>query len=195
MSPHKQSNAGFPDFPFRLLGGSPEWIAGMRLRPGSVAATVSALTLCACVPYAGFPALVAAAVGCGAFYRSCEPLQLVLLPEQGAARFLARKVLAAWRNYFLMTAPFAVLALLAQPRSAWMAAAWAPLAALALLYFVAAKYARYDPADESPRWPLAARLGAAGFLLPPLLPLSLCLVVSYLLRAERNLSRYLYDYD
>ena len=69
------------------------------------------------------------------------------------------------------------------------------LAALALLYFVAAKYARYDPADESPRWPLAARLGAAGFLLPPLLPLSLCLVVSYLLRAERNLSRYLYDYD
>ena len=98
MSPHKQSHAGFPDFPFRLLGGSPEWIAGMRLRPGSVAATVSALTLCACVPYAGFPALVAAAVGCGAFYRSCEPLQLVLLPEQGAAQFLARKVLAAWRN-------------------------------------------------------------------------------------------------
>ena len=76
---------------------------------------------------------MAAAVGCGAFYRSCEPLQLVLLPEQGAARFLARKVLAAWRNYFLMTAPFAVLALLAQPRSAWMAAAWAPLAALALV--------------------------------------------------------------
>ena len=69
------------------------------------------------------------------------------------------------------------------------------LAALALLYFVAAKYARYDPADEFPRWPLAARLGAAGFLIPPLLPLSLCLVVSYLLRAERNLSRYLYDYD
>ena len=64
MSPHKQSNAGFPDFPFRLLGGSPEWIAGMRLRPGSVVATVSALTLCACVPYAGFPALVAGSSRC-----------------------------------------------------------------------------------------------------------------------------------
>ena len=133
--------------------------------------------------------------GGGAFYAANEPLQLLLLPGKGAARLLARKIFTAWRNYFLMTAPFAVLALLAQPRSAWMAAAWAPLAALALLYFVAAKYARYDPADESPRWPLAARLGAAGFLIPPLLPLSLCLVVSYLLRAERNLSRYLYDYD
>ena len=146
-------------------------------------------------PYAGFPALYLAAAACGAFYAANEPLQLLLLPGKGAARLLARKIFTAWRNYFLMTAPFAVLALLAQPRSAWMAAAWAPLAALALLYFVAAKYARYDPADESPRWPLAARLGAAGFLIPPLLPLSLCLVVSYLLRAERNLSRYLYDYD
>ena len=143
----------------------------------------------------GRPALYLAAAACGAFYAANEPLQLLLLPEKGAARLLACKVFTAWRNYFLMTAPFAVLALLAQPRSAWMAAAWAPQAALALLYFVAAKYARYDPADESPRWPLAARLGAAGFLLPPLLPLSLCLVVSYLLRAERNLSRYLYDYD
>ena len=38
-------------------------------------------------------------------------------------------------------------------------------------------------------------MGAAGFLIPPLLPLSLCFVVSYLLRAERNLDRYLYDYD
>ena len=194
MSPHKQSNAGFPDFPFRLLGGSPEWIAGMRLRPGSVAATVSALTLCACVPYAGFPALVAAAVGCGVFYRSCEPLQLVLLPEQGAAQFLARKVLAAWRNYFLFAVPYAAVIVLRHPDTCWMAAGWASLAALALLYAVVSKYARYQP-DRTPRRPLAAKLGAAGFFIPLLLPLSLCLVVSYALRAERNLNRYLHDYD
>lgn len=70
------------------------------------------------VPYAGFPALVAAAVGCGAFYRSCEPLQLVLLPEQGAARFLARKVLAAWRNYFLFAVPYAAVIVLRHPTHA-----------------------------------------------------------------------------
>ena len=178
-----------------LFGGSPEWTAGVRRHPTAVVAAAVVLLVCACIPYAGFPALYLAAAACGAFYAANEPLQLLLLPGKGAARLLARKIFTAWRNYFLMTAPFAVLALLAQPRSAWMAAAWAPLAALALLYFVAAKYARYDPADESPRWPLAARLGVAGFLLPPLLSLSLCLVVSYLLRAERNLSRYLYDYD
>ena len=162
-----------------LFGGSPEWTAGVRRHPTAVVATAVVLLVCACIPYAGFPALYLAAAACGAFYAANEPLQLLLLPGKGAARLLARKIFTAWRNYFLMTAPFAVLALLA----------------LALLYFVAAKYARYDPADESPRWPLAARLGAAGFLIPPLLPLSLCLVVSYLLRAERNLSRYLYDYD
>ena len=66
--------------------------------------------------------------------------------------------------------------------------------ALALFYFVAAKYARYEP-DRTPRLPLAAKLGAAGFLIPLLLPLSFCLVVSYALRAERNLNHYLHDYD
>ena len=82
----------------------------------------------------------------------------------------------------------------ALPRSAWMAAAWVPFAALALFYFVAAKYARYEP-DRTPRLPLAAKLGTAGFLVPPLLPLTLCLTVSYAFRAERNLNRYLHDYD
>lgn len=178
-----------------LFGGSPEWTAGVRRHPVAMVAAAVVLTVCVCIPYAGFPALCIAAAACGSFYAANEPLQLLLLPEAGAARLLARKVFTAWRNYFLTTAPFAALVLLAQPRSAWMAAVWAPLAALTLLYFVAAKYARYDPADESSRWPLAARLGAAGFLVPPLLPLSLCLVVSYLLRAERNLDRYLYDYD
>ena len=129
-----------------LFGGSPEWTAGVRRHPTAVVAAAVVLLVCACIPYAGFPALYLAAAACGAFYAANEPLQLLLLPGKGAARLLARKIFTAWRNYFLMTAPFAVLALLAQPRSAWMAAAWAPLAALALLYFVAAKYARYDPA-------------------------------------------------
>lgn len=177
-----------------LFGGSPEWTAGVRRHPTAVVATAVVLLVCACIPYAGFPALYLAAAACGAFYAANEPLQLLLLPGKGAARLLARKIFTAWRNYFLMTAPFAVLALLAQPRSAWMAAAWAPLAALALLYAVVSKYARYQP-DRTPRRPLAARLGAAGFLIPLLLPLSLCLVVSYALRAERNLNRYLHDYD
>ena len=131
-----------------LFGGSPEWTAGVRRHPAAVVAAAVVLLVCACIPYAGFPALYLAAAACGAFYAANEPLQLLLLPEKGAARLLACKVFTAWRNYFLMTAPFAVLALLAQPRSAWMAAAWAPLVALALLYFVAAKCARYDPADE-----------------------------------------------
>lgn len=153
-----------------LFGGSPEWTAGVRRHPTAVVATAVVLLVCACIPYAGFPALYLAAAACGAFYAANEPLQLLLLPGKGAARLLARKIFTAWRNYFLMTAPFAVLALLAQPRSAWMAAAWAPQAALALLYFVAAKYARYDPADESPRWPLAAGWELRDFSSRPCCP-------------------------
>ena len=145
---------GFPDFPFRLLGGSPEWIAGMRLRPGSVAATVSAphtLRLRALRRISG----PRGRSGGMRALPSCEPLQLVLLPEQGAARFLARKVLAAWRNYFLFAVPYAAVIVLRHPDTCWMAAGWASLAALALLYAVVSKYARYQP-DRTPpagRWP------------------------------------------
>ena len=39
------------------------------------------------------------------------------------------------------------------------------------------------------------RMEEHNILIPLLLPLSLCLVVSYALRAERNLNRYLHDYD
>ena len=177
-----------------LFGGSPEWTAGVRRHPTAVVAAAVVLLVCACIPYAGFPALYLAAAACGAFYAANEPLQLLLLPGKGAARLLARKIFAAWRNYFLFAVPYAAVIVLRHPDTCWMAAGWASLAALALLYAVVSKYARYQP-DRTPRRPLAARLGAAGFLIPLLLPLSLCLVVSYALRAERNLNRYLHDYD
>lgn len=176
------------------LAGSPEWTVGLRRYPAALWITAGVLALCILVPAAGFPALYVAAVACGGFYHACEPLELLRLPEMGASRLLVRKVLTAWRNYFVLTLPFVLLAVLAHPRMAWMAVAWAPLSALALLYAVVEKYARYKP-GENPKRPVAARLASAGFLLPVLLPLSLCLTVSYALRAERNLNRYLHDYD
>ena len=78
---------------------------------------------------------------------------------------------------------------------AWLAALWLPFAALLLAYAVLAKYARYDPAIPETPLPAATRLGFAGFLVPVFLPVTLCLTVSYAVRAERNLDRYLYDYD
>lgn len=92
-----------------LLGGSPEWTAALRRHPAAAGTVAAALAVCACVPYTGFPALFLAALLCGTFYTGNEPLQLVLLPETGAARFLAQKTFTAWRNYFLLSLPFAAL--------------------------------------------------------------------------------------
>ena len=170
-----------------LLAGSPEWTVGLRRHLTAVWFAAGGLILCILLPGAGFPGLYVAAVAVGAFYHDCEPLEVLRLPEMNASRLLVRKD-------FLLTAPFALLAIVAHPRTAWMAVAWAPLAALALLYAVVAKYVRYVP-ENSARRPVAERLGIAGFLIPILLPLSLCLTVSYALRAERNLNRYLDDYD
>ena len=78
-----------------LFGGSPEWTAGVRRHPTAVVAAAVVLLVCACIPYAGFPALYLAAAACGAFYAANEPLQLLLLPGKGAARLLARKIFTA----------------------------------------------------------------------------------------------------
>jgi len=60
-----------------------------------------------------------------------------------------------------------------------------------------AKIRRSDLAPQEPpaALPAATRLGFTGFLVPVFLPVTLCLTVSYAVRAERNLDRYLYDYD
>ena len=90
---------------------------------------------------------------CGAFYLDDEPLELLRLPGLSAGRLLVRKVLTAWRNYFLLTLPFTLLAILAHPRTAWIAAAWVPLAALALLYAVVAKIRTLRPRKTPPAAP------------------------------------------
>lgn len=177
------------------MGYSPEWTAYLRRRPCTVICAVCLLALCMPVPYLCFAALLLAALLCTDIYRRNEPLQLLLLPCTGASQFLIRKIGTAWRNYFGATLPFALLAAALHPRAAWIALLWPPLAAWALAYIVLAKYARYDPARPSVAASLPAGLGLSGLLIPPLLPLTLWLTIRYALDAERNLNRYLYDYD
>lgn len=177
------------------LAYSPEWTAGLRRHPVAAGALLLACLGCAALPWAGFPALCLAALFCSELYADNEPLPLLLLAERGSARTLVGKVTTAWRNYFLLAAPAAVLSLLLHPEGAWLAAVWLPYAALVLIYSVLAKYARYDPATVRPTLPGATLIGYLGFLVPFFLPVTLALIVAYALRAERNLNRYLYDYD
>ena len=117
-----------------LLGYSPEWTAGVRRHPGLAAALPAATIGCAFVPYAGFPALAAAALLCAGLYARNEPLPLLLLCECSGARLLVRKIGTAWRNYFLAALPAAALTAALHPRTAWLAALWLPFAALLLAF-------------------------------------------------------------
>ncbi len=183
--------------PLRIgwLAWSPEWCAALRRHRITVLLLALGALLLAAVPYwsfiyLGFTALIA--VEC---YTRNEPLALLLLPELDSSSLLARKVGEALRNYLLATAPFALAAALLHPRAAWVAALWLAFSTLVLLYAVLAKYALYDPAEPRPAASTAMLLGLLGFLLPPLLPVSLVLLIRYGLRAERNLNRYLHDYS
>lgn len=177
------------------LGYSPEWTAGVRRHPRVFGGALLASLAGAALPGVGFPLLGLAALGCCELYADNEPLSLLLVTERGSARLLVGKITTAWRNYLLAALPAALLAAALYPDKIWLAAVWLPYAMLTLMYAVLAKYARYDPATERPTLPGATLIGYLGFLVPFLLPVTLTLIVAYALRAERNLNRYLYDYD
>lgn len=65
-----------------LFGGSPEWTAGVRRHPTAVVAAAVVLLVCACIPYAGFPALYLAAAACGAFYAATNLCNSCCCPER-----------------------------------------------------------------------------------------------------------------
>lgn len=178
----------------RMLGYSPEWTAGIRRRPLVAAAVLGLVACCAALPYWGFIALMVAALFCSGLYTGNEPLQLLILSQKGSARLLWSKVRTAWRNYFFAATPFALITAVLHPHLAWFGAIWLPFSLLVLLYAVVAKYAFYDPSIPTGTSSLTAQTGLVGFIVLPLLPVSLCLLVAYALRAERNLNRYLYDY-
>lgn len=195
--PRRRRRATRPLAALRIArtGYSPEWTAALRRHPAAAGIALAATLGAAAIPWAGFPALCLAALLATEVYARNEPLALLLLPGRPAARLLGGKLLTAWRNLFLGSLPAAVLTLVLYPASAWMAAVWIPYAALAMTYAVLAKYAAYDPRTPDAAPSTAARIGLLGLLLPPLLPATLLLTIGYAVRAERNLDRYLHDYD
>lgn len=195
--PRRRRRATRPLAALRIArtGYSPEWTAALRRHPAAAGIALAATLGAAAIPWAGFPALCLAALLATELYARNEPLALLLLPGRPAARLLGGKLLTAWRNLFLGSLPAAVLTLVLYPASAWMAAVWIPYAALAMTYAVLAKYAAYDPRTPDAAPSTAARIGLLGLLLPPLLPVTLLLTIGYAVRAERNLDRYLHDYD
>lgn len=195
--PRRRRRATRPLAALRIAwtGYSPEWTAALRRHPAAGGIALAATLGAAAIPWAGFPALCLAALLATEIYARNEPLALLLLPGRPAARLLGGKLLTAWRNLFLGSLPAAVLTLALYPATAWMAAVWIPYAALAMTYAVLAKYAAYDPLAPDAAPTTAARIGLLGLLLPPLLPVTLLLTIGYAVRAERNLDRYLHDYD
>ena len=130
------------------LAGSPEWTVGLRRHLTAVWFAAAGLILCILLPAAGFPALYVAAIACGGFYHDCEPLRMLQLPEMNASRLLVRKVLTAWRNYFLLAIPFALLGLV-----------------IIVLFFSSAK----EHNDRAFRWMWLTIVLSFGFYIPVVL--------------------------
>jgi len=159
-----------------------------------VVVSVAATALCY-LPFVSVAILLVFAFLMAGAYIENEPLEMVLLPEVSARRFLARKVWAGAAFFVRLNAPALVLYAAFNPRTAGLSLAVpaVALAGIALMVFV--KYASYDPAEMESSAQKVAALGMAGVVISPLLPVTLALACLYYRPARETLNKYLHVYD
>jgi hypothetical protein len=128
-------------------------------------------------------------------YLENEPLDMLLLSEIGAGKYLKNKVLAGWMLMMKLSAPTLLAYVVFNPETAYLALIPPVISLAGVALFVFVKYSRYNPNNKEVTMPVSAALGMLGIVIPPMLPLTLVMPWWYFHAAKENLNRYLYVYD
>lgn len=128
-------------------------------------------------------------------YTENEPLDMLLLPEVAASKYLAQRVWAGFAFFLKLNAPALALYALFNFDTAWLALAVPTVALIGTALSVFVKYSGYDPAGREVAVPSVVSLGMAGIVVPLFLPVTLALTWRYFHSAKETLNRYLYVYD
>jgi hypothetical protein len=152
-----------------------------------------ALALCA-VPVASMAVLLAQVLVLSGAYDEHEPLDMVLLPEISARRYLWRRVWAGVSLFLKLNALTLMLYVALNPATAWLPPVVAVLAAVGVALFVFTKYADYEPGRRGVATPPATALAVAGLIVPLFLPFTLLFVWQRYRTAHEVLDQYLHVY-
>lgn len=107
------------------------------------------------VPVASIIILMLLVLIMGNAYVENEPLDMVLLPERGAAGYLKSKVLAGYLLFLKLSAPALLLYAALNPRTAYLALIPLVAAPVNIALFVFFKYTRYETGRRDVAIPLA----------------------------------------
>lgn len=176
-----------------LFGNSYEWISGCRR---STLYLLFFYCLYAAILFVSHWAILAYLLVlflCTDFYREGEPVTFLLLPGKTAASYIKWKIKAAILNFHILSLPFYLLAILLHPDVWWLLVLLSVCAATCLVFCISVKYAYYIPNEKHIGNDVILGIGILGSVIPVVYPLTILLIIRYLLPAKNNLKLYLND--
>jgi hypothetical protein len=187
----------FSDFSLlRFLGvRSLELVSFVRRRSLLLVMVAVAAVVLSYVPVLSMLMLLAMTLILSGAYLENEPLDMLLLSEIGAGKYLKNKVMAGWILLMKLSAPTLLAYVVFNSETAYLALVPPVISLAGVALFVFAKYSRYSPDNKKVTLPMSAGLGMAGIIIPPMLPLTLLMPWWYFHAAKENLDNYLYVYD
>jgi hypothetical protein len=180
--------------PATLSGGEVELISFLRRHFLLVSVVVVASLAFSFVPFLSLILLLLLVLIMGNAYTENEPLDMLLLPEVSASKYLWIKIRAGWVLFLKLSLPTLLLYTVFNFGTAYFIAV--PLVAgfVGTMLAVFVKYSLYEPREEI-IVPLTVSIGMVGIIIPLLMPIPLLMAWRYYYSAVDNLKSYLYVYD
>jgi hypothetical protein len=180
--------------PTILSGGELELISFLRSRFLLVLVVVVASMAFSFVPFLSLILLLLLVLIMGNAYLENEPLDMLLLPELSASKYLWMKVRAGWVLFLKLSVPTLLLYALFNFGTAYFIVVPLVVGFVGVMLSVFVKYSLYEPREEI-LVPLTVSIGMVGIVIPLLILIPLLMAWRYYYSAKDNLKQYLYVYN
>ena len=129
------------------------------------------------------------------FYERGEPVQMLLAPEMGAARFILHKIKMQVVLFTILAVPLILAFCIFHPDVWYIPVIEFLVLITSQVYLVLVKYAFYQPNTRPGGAQVFGLLGTIGLIIPVLIPLVWLLSVRFYFKSVENLNFYLDDYN
>lgn len=171
-----------------------EWISGLRKNPIFFIIYLIGLLL-SFFPFVSAITMIICAFILSSFFLEPEPLSYILSYEIGEKKFMHNKIFRNLYKYLIFVFPLFILGLLFNPDQYIMLSVILLSSVIGFVTIIVSKYATYIPNHTSVGFNLISTLILMSIIFPPLMIITIPLLLINYLGAIENLKKYLNDYN
>ncbi|MDR1983983.1 MAG: hypothetical protein LBQ28_04075 [Prevotellaceae bacterium] len=192
---HKSSTTSMSPFSRLAAKENFEWIAGFRAT-GIFILILWILALClSFVPYASLVFIWIILLTIAAFYEVNEPLNLLIINEYGAKKFIKNKLSLHIKDYLKMIAPIIILHGIINYKLWYLTLCFFVVNVICFTTIITSKYASYKPAIHMKTDIITVMIVLLSNMFLPLLIFTIPFGIICYGQAISNLNFYLNDFD